>query len=86
MLQVMEMLERGETPSNVRTDINDKPPNPGVEPPTSRQQPRSKPWERPRSPAPDGQPPCCLACSLSRPTCILERLSWLHNQCLIERI
>lgn len=44
--QVLEMLERGETPPNVRTDINDKPPNPNQAPPSSHAQPRLKPWEK----------------------------------------
>jgi len=43
--QVLEMLERGETPPNVRSDINDQPPNPSQPPPSTRMQPRAKPWE-----------------------------------------
>lgn len=40
------MLERGETPPNVRKDINDKPPNPNVAPPAAKLKPRPKPWEK----------------------------------------
>jgi hypothetical protein len=53
------MLERGETPPNVRSDINDQPPNPSQPPPSTRLQPRAKPWERnqaaPSSPALNGE-------------------------------
>ena len=57
--QVLEMLEKGETPSNIRTDINDKPPNPAQPPPSSLLQPRPKPWESAHSPAAatNGGPP-----------------------------
>lgn len=56
-LQVLEMLERGETPPNVRSDINDKPPDPTIPPPAAQMQPRPKPWERSqsRSPKPNGE-------------------------------
>lgn len=45
------MLEKGETPPNVRTDINDQPPNPTQPPPGTRLQPKPKPWERSRGPS-----------------------------------
>lgn len=45
-MEVLEMLEKGETPPNVRTDINDQPPNPTQPPPNTRIQPKPKPWER----------------------------------------
>lgn len=44
-LQVLEMLEKGQTPPGIRDDINDKPPNPSQPPPAARAQPRPKPWE-----------------------------------------
>eukprot|EP00775_Hariotina_reticulata_P012762 gene12762-12891_t len=45
-LQVMEMVRAGITPPNVRTDINDSPPDP-TRPLTAPQlQPMGKPWER----------------------------------------
>ena len=44
--QVLEMLEKGETPPGIRTDIQDSPPNPSQPPPPSSLAPRSKPWER----------------------------------------
>lgn len=45
-LQVLEMLEKGQTPPGIRTDIDDEPPNPSAPPPGARMQPRPKPWER----------------------------------------
>lgn len=42
---ILQMLERGETPPNVRTDIVDKPPNPEQIPTNPKLQPRPKPWE-----------------------------------------
>jgi hypothetical protein len=44
-MEVLEMLERGETPPGIRDDINDKPPNPHQPPPPSRMAPLPKPWE-----------------------------------------
>lgn len=44
--QVLEMLEKGETPPGIRTDINDAPPDPTAPPPPPRMPPRPKPWER----------------------------------------
>ncbi|KAK9837860.1 hypothetical protein WJX74_006450 [Apatococcus lobatus] len=44
-MEVLDMLERGETPPNVRKDINDKPPNPNLAPPAAKLKPRPKPWE-----------------------------------------
>jgi hypothetical protein len=40
------MLEKGETPPGIRTDIIDDPPNPAAPPPNPRLIPRPKPWER----------------------------------------
>ncbi len=40
------MLEKGQTPPGIRTDILDEPPNPSAPPPGARMQPRPKPWER----------------------------------------
>ncbi len=40
------MLEKGQTPPNIREDINDVPPNPSAPPPGARMKPRPKPWER----------------------------------------
>jgi len=45
-MEVLEMLERGETPPGIRTDINDKPPNPKQSPPQSMMKPLPKPWEQ----------------------------------------
>uniref|UniRef100_A0A7S3VJR5 Peroxisomal membrane protein PEX14-like KPWE domain-containing protein n=1 Tax=Dunaliella tertiolecta TaxID=3047 RepID=A0A7S3VJR5_DUNTE len=44
-LEVMEMVSKGVTPPNVRSDINDKPPDPSRPPSEPRIPPRSKPWE-----------------------------------------
>ena len=49
--QVLEMLEKGETPPNIRTDIMDEPPDPAAVPSSARLQPRAKPWERSAPPA-----------------------------------
>ena len=49
--QVLEMLEKGETPPNIRTDIVDEPPDPAAVPSSARLQPRAKPWERAPPPA-----------------------------------
>ena len=51
MRQVLEMLEKGETPPNIRTDIMDEPPDPAAVPSSARLQPRAKPWERSAPPA-----------------------------------
>jgi hypothetical protein len=45
-MDVLAILERGETPPGIRTDINDKPPNPEQPPPPARLKARPKPWER----------------------------------------
>ncbi len=45
------MLEKGETPPNIRTDIMDEPPNPAAVPSSARMKPRAKPWERSAPPA-----------------------------------
>ncbi|CAL8471170.1 g10712 [Coccomyxa elongata] len=45
-MEVLEMLEKGQTPPNIREDINDVPPNPSAPPPGARMKPRPKPWER----------------------------------------
>lgn len=39
------MLEKGDTPPNIRSDIDDAPPDPTAPPPPPRMQPRPKPWE-----------------------------------------
>mmetsp|Transcript_18884 Transcript_18884/g.40682 ORF Transcript_18884/g.40682 Transcript_18884/m.40682 type:complete len:582 (+) Transcript_18884:92-1837(+) len=44
--EVMEMVSKGITPPNVRTDINDKPPDPSRPFSEPRIKPMSKPWER----------------------------------------
>ena len=41
---------RGDTPPNIRSDIDDAPPDPAAPPPLARMQPRPKPWEA-RAPA-----------------------------------
>eukprot|EP00854_Cymbomonas_tetramitiformis_P008921 gene8921-10571_t len=43
--QVLEMLQKGETPPGIR-DINDKPPNPNQEIPEPQLKRKPKPWER----------------------------------------
>ncbi|KAI3426836.1 hypothetical protein D9Q98_006783 [Chlorella vulgaris] len=48
-LEVLEMLERGQTPPGIRTDINDRPPDPLALPVEPRLKPRPKPWEKERS-------------------------------------
>lgn len=53
-MEVLEMLEQGKTPPGIRTDINDKPPNPSLEASSSALSPRAKPWER--APGPGGSP------------------------------
>eukprot|EP00890_Picochlorum_soloecismus_P006169 jgi/Picsp_1/6553/NSC_03896-R1_peroxin pex14 len=45
-MEVLEMLERGQTPPGIRDDINDKAPNPQVTPPPARLRPLPKPWKR----------------------------------------
>lgn len=44
-VEVLEMLEKGITPPGIRTDINDKPPNPLQPLPEPRAKPLRKPWE-----------------------------------------
>ncbi|CAN0901199.1 Peroxisomal membrane protein PEX14 [Linum grandiflorum] len=43
-MEIMEMIQRGERPPNIR-DINDQPPNPNQQISKPRLAPRSKPWE-----------------------------------------
>jgi peroxin-14 len=43
-MEIMEMVQRGEKPPNVR-DIDDMPPNPNQQPSNPRLVPRTKPWE-----------------------------------------
>ncbi|KAJ4829084.1 hypothetical protein Tsubulata_030984 [Turnera subulata] len=43
-MEIMEMVQRGEKPSNIR-DINDQPPNPNRQITNPRLAPRAKPWE-----------------------------------------
>ncbi|KAK3236718.1 hypothetical protein CYMTET_53158 [Cymbomonas tetramitiformis] len=43
--EVLEMLQKGETPPGIR-DINDKPPNPNQEIPEPQLKRKPKPWER----------------------------------------
>ncbi|GAB4818706.1 hypothetical protein N2152v2_005752 [Parachlorella kessleri] len=45
-MEVLEMLEKGITPPGIRTDIDDKAPNPEQPPPQPRLKPRPKPWEK----------------------------------------
>ena len=45
-MEVLEMLERGETPPGIRDDIDDSPPDPTHPPPPSRMKPLPKPWEQ----------------------------------------
>lgn len=45
-MQVLEMLERGETPPGIRSDIVDTPPDPLQSASEARLKPRAKPWER----------------------------------------
>ena len=61
MAQVLEMLEKGETPPGIRGDIVDTPPDPAAPPPPARLTPRLKPWERAASGPPPG------ACGAARP-------------------
>lgn len=42
--QVLEMLQRGETPPGIRTDINDLPPDPRQPLPPSKAMAKAKPW------------------------------------------
>ncbi|KAL6754521.1 hypothetical protein V8C86DRAFT_2700135 [Haematococcus lacustris] len=44
-VEVMEMVARGQTPANVRTDIIDTPPDPSRALPPSSLAPQPKPWE-----------------------------------------
>eukprot|EP00887_Chlorella_sp_A99_P001028 scaffold14.g1028.t1 len=44
-MEVLDMLQRGQTPPGIRTDINDQPPDPEAPPPQPRMKPRPKPWE-----------------------------------------
>eukprot|EP00850_Spirogloea_muscicola_P011594 SM000072S21228 [mRNA] locus=s72:412812:416911:- [translate_table: standard] len=48
-LDVLEMVQRGERPPGIR-EINDKPPNPGQVPSSSRMRPPLKPWEQAQLP------------------------------------
>ncbi|XVE54959.1 hypothetical protein DITRI_Ditri03aG0122800 [Diplodiscus trichospermus] len=43
-MEIMEMIRRGEKPSNIR-EVNDMPPNPNLQPSNPRIAPRTKPWE-----------------------------------------
>lgn len=43
---VLGMLDAGLTPPGIRTDIQDKPPNPTQAPSDPKMKPRPKPWER----------------------------------------
>lgn len=80
---MLEMLEKGETPPNIRTDIVDEPPNPAAVPSSARMKPKAKPWERAAAPtsapfpalAPSGSsgimPHYLLLCSLRQKyTCL----------------
>ncbi|KAG7667382.1 hypothetical protein Ndes2526B_g04100 [Nannochloris sp. 'desiccata'] len=53
-MEVLEMLERGETPPGIRDDINDKAPNPEQPPPQSLMKPLPKPWEQRQQEHQDG--------------------------------
>lgn len=55
-MEVLEMLSRGETPANVRTDIADTPPDPTSSPTQGRITPRPKPWEQKTSPLREQSP------------------------------
>jgi len=66
--QVLEMLEKGETPPGIRGDIVDTPPDPAAPPPPARLTPRLKPWERAASGPPPG------ACGAARPPAPLPHL------------
>ena len=59
-MEVLEMLERGETPPGIRDDIDDKPPNPEQPPPPSRMKPPPKPWERRESNGNDNSTPVTM--------------------------
>ncbi|KDD74251.1 hypothetical protein H632_c1456p0, partial [Helicosporidium sp. ATCC 50920] len=48
-MQVLEMLEKGETPPGIRSDIDDKAPDPEAAPPPAKLAPRPKPWEAARA-------------------------------------
>jgi hypothetical protein len=65
--QVLEMLEKGETPPGIRADINDAPPNPDAPQPSARLPRRPKPWEstpsQPPSPAPNSARTPLASCS-----------------------
>ncbi|EIE19534.1 hypothetical protein COCSUDRAFT_48772 [Coccomyxa subellipsoidea C-169] len=64
-MEVLEMLEKGQTPPGIRDDIVDVPPNPSAPPPGARMKPRPKPWERaasaPDSPVANGAFPATAA-------------------------
>ena len=65
-VQVLEMLENGETPPGIR-DVNDMPPDPAAPPPPARLAPRPKPWERAAAGPPPGAPACkCFMCRSRR--------------------
>lgn len=48
-MEVLEMLERGETPPGINERIRDTPVDPSVKPTAPKLQPRRKPWERQES-------------------------------------
>ncbi|GMI99469.1 PEROXISOME DEFECTIVE 2, peroxin 14 [Hibiscus trionum] len=48
-MEIMEMIQRGEKPSNIR-EVNDMPPNPNQQLSNPRITPRTKPWESQNGP------------------------------------
>ena len=56
-LDVLAMLERGETPPGIRSDVADQPPDPAQVPRGSTMHVRPKPWLRPSDPGSDAPVP-----------------------------
>lgn len=73
------MLEKGETPSNIRTDIVDEPPNPGAVPSSARMKPRAKPWDRAGAPAASAPFPALASGGSGGTPCAGSVLRQLHE-------
>ena len=70
---MLEMLEKGETPPNIRTDIVDEPPNPAAVPSSARMKPKAKPWERAAAPTSAAAFPALAPSGSSGKTCLTIR-------------
>lgn len=66
-MEVLEMLERGETPPGIRSDIVDTPPDPLQSASEARLKPRAKPWERSQQ-GPQSRPASSAASSIDGDT------------------